>query len=181
MPHGVAAPSAWVRRFAPLIHPGGRVLDLAAGSGRHARFLRGLGFHVVAVDRDVEGLVDLAGEAGCEIRQVDLETGAPWPLGGGYDAVVVTNYLHRPLFSAIAAALASGGVLLYETFAQGNERLGKPSNPDFLLAPGELLAAFATLMPAAFEQGRVETPHPAVVQRLAGVKAPTLGEIVLPP
>ena len=135
---------------------------------------------MVAADRDIEGLADLAAEAGYEIRQVDIETGAPWPLGGGYDAIVVTNYLHRPLFPAIADALAPGGLLLYETFAQGNERLGKPSNPDFLLAPGELLAAFAALTPIAFEQGRVETPRPAVVQRLAAVKEWQTSELVLP-
>jgi SAM-dependent methyltransferase len=135
---------------------------------------------VVAADRDVEGLRDLAGEAGYEIRQVDLEAGAPWPLGGGYDAIVVTNYLHRPLFPAIADALAPGGLLIYETFAQGNERLGKPSNPDFLLAPGELVAAFAALTPIAFEQGRVEMPRPAVVQRLAAVKGQQIGQLILP-
>jgi SAM-dependent methyltransferase len=179
-PDTAAPPSAWVRRFAPLVRSGGRVLDLAAGSGRHARFLRGLGLHVVAVDRNVEGLADLAAETRYEIRQVDLETGAPWPLGGGYDAIVVTNYLHRPLFPAIEDALAPAGLLVYETFAQGNERFGKPSSPDFLLAPGELLAAFAALMPIAFEQGRIETPRPAVLQRLAAVKGRQTSELVLP-
>jgi hypothetical protein len=109
--------------------------------------------HVVAADRNVEGLADLARDPGCEVRQVDLETGAAWPLGGGYDAVVVTNYLHRPLFAGLAAALAPGGLLLYETFAQGNERFGKPSSPAFLLAPGELLGAFPTLVPDRLRAG----------------------------
>jgi len=154
---------------------------LAAGQGRHARFLRGLGFHVVAVDRDIEALRDLAGDPACEIRQLDLETGAPWALGDGFAGIVVTNYLHRPLFPAIAAALAPGGILLYETFAQGNERFGKPSNPDFLLAPGELLAAFAGLTVIAFEQGCVEEPRPAVVQRIATAKAVQPVQITLPP
>jgi SAM-dependent methyltransferase len=169
-----------VRRFAALIRAGGRVLDLAAGSGRHTRYLRGLGLHVVAADRDVEGVADLAADPGCELRQIDLEAGAAWALGGGYDAIVVTNYLHRPLFPDIAAALAPGGLLLYETFAQGNERLGRPRNPDFLLAAGELLAAFPALLPIAFEQGRVETPRPAVVQRLAARAAASLADTALP-
>jgi len=116
------------------------VLDLAAGSGRHTRFLLETGFAVCAVDRDISALLPLAG-AGCEVRQIDLETGAPWVLGTGYDGIVVTNYLHRPLLPAIAEALAAGGVLIYETFARGNERFGRPHNPDFLLRPGELLDA----------------------------------------
>src|SRR4051794_29077128 len=90
--------SPWVRRFAPAIRPGGRILDLAAGGGRHTRFLRVAGFRVVAADRDVSALADLGEDPGCEVRQVDLEIGAAWTLGGGYDAIVVTNYLHRPLF-----------------------------------------------------------------------------------
>src|SRR5262245_38033738 len=125
-------PSAWVRRFAGLIRPGGRVLDLAAGDGRHTRLLIDMGLTVVAVDRDVAALQPLAG-ARCEVRAIDLETGAPWPLGGGFDGIVVTNYLHRPLLAPIAAALAEHGALIYETFAVGNERFGRPTNPDFLL------------------------------------------------
>ena len=96
-----------------------------------------------------------------------------WPLGGGYDGIVVTNYLHRPLLPAIGQALAPGGVLIYETFAAGNERLGHPRNPDFLLRPGELLAAFASLTIVAFEQGLVGMPRPAVIQRLAAVAGPS--------
>src|SRR5690348_3488434 len=180
-PHGGGDASPWVRRFAAAIRAGGRVLDLAAGGGRHARLLRSAGLRVVAVDRDVAALADLAGDPGCVIRQLDLETGDRWALGGGYDAIVVTNYLHRPLFPEIAAALAPGGLLIYETFALGNEKLGKPSNPAFLLAPGELLAAFAALLPIGFEQGRVAAPRPAVVQRLAALSATPLAEAVLPP
>ncbi len=163
--------SAWVRRFAPLIRPGGRVLDLAAGAGRHTRLLLDMGFRVTAVDRDIEQLRCLAGER-CEVRSLDLETGAPWPLGGGYDGIVVTNYLHRPLFAPMAAALAPGGVVIYETFALGNERHGRPRNPDFLLRPGELLEAFATLTIVAFEQGEVSGPRPRVIQRIAAVAGP---------
>jgi hypothetical protein len=106
------------------------------------------------------------------VRQIDLETGAPWPLGTGYDGIVVTNYLHRPLLTAIAQALAPSGVLIYETFARGNERLGPPRNPDFLLRPGELLDAFAMLTVVAFEQGEISVPRPAVIQRLAAVDGP---------
>jgi SAM-dependent methyltransferase len=170
--------SAWVRRFVPLIRRGGRVLDLAAGSGRHTRLLLESGFAICAVDRDISALSPLAA-CGCEVRQIDLETGAPWPLGAGYDGIVVTNYLHRPLLPAIAQALAAGGVLIYETFARGNEQFGRPHNPDFLLRPGELLDAFAMLTVIAFEQGEVSVPRPAVIQRIAAVAGP-LGRLPEP-
>jgi SAM-dependent methyltransferase len=168
-------PSAWVRRFAPLIRRGGRVLDLAAGAGRHTRLLLDMGFRVTAVDLDIEGLRPLAG-ARCEIRAIDLETGTPegafTPLGGGYDGIIVTNYLYRPLFASIAAALAPDGVLIYETFAVGNERFGRPRNPDFVLRPGELLAVFAALTIIASEQGEVALPRPSVIQRIAALAGP---------
>ena len=164
-------PSAWVRRFLPLIRRGGRALDLAAGNGRHTHLLLERGFAVTAVDRDIEALRPLAGND-CEVLAINLETGAPWPLGGGYDAIVVTNYLHRPLCPAIAAALAPGGVLIYETFMTGNERFGRPRNPEFLLRPGELLEVFAELTVVAFEQGEVTAPGPAVIQRIAAVSGP---------
>ena len=163
--------SAWVRRFVPLIRPGGGVLDLAAGAGRHTRLLVDMGFRVTAVDRDIAALQGLVGDR-CDIRAVDLESGAPWPLGAGYDGIVVTNYLHRPLFAPIAAALAPGGVVIYETFAVGNERFGRPKNPGFLLRPGELLRAFAALTCVAFEQGEVNLPRPAIIQRIAAVAGP---------
>jgi SAM-dependent methyltransferase len=163
--------SAWVLRFLPLIPPGGRVLDLAAGSGRHARLLLDQGFRVHAVDRDTAALQHLAGPR-CEVQAIDLEAGDPWPLDAGYAGIVVTNYLHRPLLPAIVGALAPGGAVIYETFAQGNERFGRPRNPDFLLRPGELLEAFATLTVGAFEQGEIALPYPAIVQRIAAVKGP---------
>jgi len=173
--HDAGTPSLWVARFAPLIRPGGAVLDLACGAGRHARFLAARGHPVTAVDRDAAPLAPLARVARITPVEADLEAG-PWPLPGRtFDAVVVTNYLHRPLLPAIAAALAEGGLLLYETFMRGNERHGKPSNPDFLLAPGELLAAFAGLSVVAFEQGEVAAPRPAVVQRLCAVRGPVDG------
>ena len=167
----IAAPSAWVIRFLSLLPPGGRVLDLAAGSGRHVRLLQQHGFSVLAVDRDATALRPLAGP-GCEIAELDLEDGRPWPLGGGFDGVVVTNYLHRPLLPILADALAPGGVLVYETFMLGNERFGRPRNPDFLLRPGELLAAFAGLTLVAFEQGEIGAPRPAVIQHLCARNGP---------
>jgi len=168
-------PSTWVNRFLPLIKPGGLVLDLAAGSGRHVRLLRDRGFAVRAVDRDTSALLPFAGP-GCEVRQIDLETAEPWPLGDDYDGIIITNYLHRPLLPAIGRAVAPGGVLIYETFSRGNERFGRPRNPDFLLCPGELLEAFAWLTIVAFEQGEVSIPRPAVIQRLTAV-AGSLGRL----
>lgn len=162
------SPSVWVRRFAPLIRRGGRVLDLAAGGGRHTRLLLDMGLRVAAVDRDITALQGLAGSA-CEVRPVDLETGEPWPLGGDWDGIITTNYLHRPLLPAIAAALTAGGLVIYETFMAGNERLGQPRNPEFLLRPGELLVAFSSLAIVAFEQGEVMRPRPVIIQRIAAV------------
>jgi SAM-dependent methyltransferase len=170
-PQSSTAPSGWVNRFLPLIKPGGRVLDVAAGSGRHVRLLRDCGFAVCAVDRDTTELLAFAGPR-CEVRRINLETDDPSQLGDGYDGIVVANYLYRPLLPAIARALAPGGVLIYETFARGNENFGRPASPDFLLRPGELLEAFATLTVVAFEQGEVSLPRPAVIQRLAGILGP---------
>ena len=169
-PHRIPVPSPWVTRFAPLIRPGGGVLDLACGHGRHAQFLARLGHPVLAVDRDPEALAALAGERGIEVRHADLEQG-DWPLAGErFDAIVVTNYLHRPQFPHLLAALSPEGVLIYETFAEGNQRFGKPSRPEFLLRPGELLEAFGgALQVVAFEQGEVAAPAPAVIQRLCAL------------
>ena len=151
------------------------MLDLAAGSGRHTLLLLDMGFRVTTVDRDTAALKLLPGER-CKVLETDLENGEAWVLGDGYDGIVVTNYLHRPLFPAIAAALAPGGIVIYETFATGNERFGRPSNPDFLLRPGELLDAFAGLTVIAFEQGEVSQPRPAVIQRIAAIAGP-LGQL----
>jgi len=170
-------PSRWVARFAPLIPPGGLVLDLAAGGGRHTRLLLDRGHSVRAVDRDTGALRRLAGPR-CEIVELDLETAGPWPLGAGYDGIVVANYLYRPLLPAIAAALAPGGVLIYQTFALGNERFGRPRRPEFLLRPGELLEAFAALTIIAFEQGEVASPAPAAIQRIAATAGP-LGRLAI--
>jgi SAM-dependent methyltransferase len=169
----VTPPSSWIARHANLIPKPGPVLDLAAGSGRHTRYFKDLGYCVVAVDRDISGLADLAGDAQITIIAADLEGGKPWPLADRrFAGIVVTNYLHRPLFPRIAAALEPGGVLLYETFEVGNERFGKPSNPDFLLRPGELLdfARAEGLIVRAYESGEVQEPRPAVVQRMAAIR-----------
>jgi SAM-dependent methyltransferase len=159
------APSAWILRWAPLMARG-RVLDLACGGGRHALHLAGLGHAVTAVDREPQSL------PGVRFLRADLEAGGPWPLGEErFEGIVVANYLHRPLFPRIAAALAPGGLLLYETFMAGNERHGKPSNPAFLLEPGELWAAFGSLHIIAFEQGEERQPRPAVKQRICARRA----------
>lgn len=163
--------SAWVKRFAALIAPGGAALDVACGRGRHARLLASLGHSVEAVDRDAEALAALAGVEGVITRRADLEDG-PWPYAERrFDGIVVCNYLHRPLFPLLVEALADNGVLICETFMIGNERFGRPSNPEFLLRPGELLEAFAaSLHVIAFEQGEVALPKPAVIQRLCAVR-----------
>lgn len=170
--------SCWVRRFAPLITPGGTILDLACGGGRHARWLAGLGYPVEAVDRETESLAQLADVSGVVTRQTDLEKG-PWPyFGRAFDGIVVTNYLHRPLLPNLLACLGEGGVLIYETFMTGNERFGSPSNPAYLLRSGELLELVRhRLTVVAFEQGEVDTPRPAVVQRLCAVRG---GRLTLP-
>jgi len=162
--------SPWLGRFAHLLPPGARALDLACGHGRHTRWLLRHGCMVTAVDIDVSGLAGLAGDSRLEVLAADLETGR-WPLAGRrFDAVLVTNYLHRPLFPLLAAALNPGGILLIDTFAAGNERLGRPRNPDFLLAPGELLAAFAQQLEIiAYEFGEELLPRPAVRERLCAV------------
>lgn len=164
------AASPWVLRWAGAIS-GGTVLDLASGEGRHARALAALGHEVLAVDRDAAALAALADVPRVRTLHADLEDGSPWPLAGRrFACIVVANYLHRPLFAAIAAALAPGGVLVYETFMAGNERYGKPSNPKFLLQAGELWAAFgAVLEVRAFEQGYRREPKPAIIQRLCAI------------
>jgi len=168
--HYAPAPSAWIERFAHLVPACARLLDVAAGSGRHARFFAERGVHVVAVDRDADALTALGHLPGVEARVGDLE-GAAWPFADErFDAIVVVNYLHRALFPQLFAALAPDGALLYDTFASGNEALGRPSNPAFLLRESELLdRARKRLTIVAFEQGRVDQERPAVVQRLAAV------------
>jgi len=163
-----SGPSAWVQSHAGLVAPGGTVLDVAAGGGRHAHYFKDLGYQVTSLDRDVSRRQDLAGQ-GVEVVAADLEDGSPWPLGvRKFDGIVVTNYLHRPLFPHLASALAPGGVLLYETFGIGNERFGKPSNPHFLLRPGELLefAAAHGLQVLAYACGEVAEPKRAITQRI---------------
>lgn len=174
--HGQLAPSAWVCRFARLIAADGAVLDLACGQGRHARYLAGLGYRVDAVDRDGAALAALARVAGVATCCADLEAAA-WPYESGrFDGIVVTNYLYRPLVADLLASLRPGGVLIYETFALGNEKLGRPSKPEFLLRPGELLEwVQGRLQVVAFEQGRVALPKPAVVQRICAAGRATEG------
>lgn len=168
----MAPPSPWILRFLPLVPAGTPVLDLACGSGRHTRLFLERGHPVTAVDREVGGLADLGEAPNLEIVAADLEN-APWPLPGRrFGAVVVTNYLWRPLFPLILDAVAAEGVLLYETFARGNEVYGRPVNPDFLLAPGELIEAVrGHLQIVAYEHGRFDDPRPMVRQRICAVRS----------
>ena len=162
--------SPWVHRFADLVPARGTVLDVACGHGRHMRFFRARGHPVVGVDLDVSALEDLSGDDRVEIAQADLEQGA-WPFAGStFGGVVVANYLYRPLLPLLAAAVAPEGVLIYETFSRGNERVGRPRNPDFLLEPGELYEAVAPfLQVVAYEQGLERRPRLAVRQRIVAV------------
>lgn len=159
-------------RFAPLIRAGGPVLDLACGYGRHVRLLLDRGHPVVAIDRDRDALAALPAAPTLEIIEADLETGASWPLSGRrFAGIVVTNYLYRPLFPVLLDALEADGVLIYETFAVGNERFGRPRNPDHLLKPGELLEVVRGACEViAYEFLEVAEPRPAVVQRIAARK-----------
>jgi SAM-dependent methyltransferase len=170
--HGAEAPSPWVVRFAARVAPGATVLDVACGRGRHARLFAEQGCLVEAVDVDAAAGATLAEVERIRFLCADLEDG-PWPYAGrGFDAVVVTNYLHRPLFARLAESLNRGGVLIYETFVSGHERFGRPTNPAFLLAPRELLETFgAQLSVLAFEEGVVSLPRPARVSRICAVRA----------
>lgn len=179
----LTVPSPWVARFAGLIkeaapHSTEPVLDLAAGGGRHSRLLLSLGLSVTALDKNVSALLDLAPEPSdqgrlLEIIEADLEDGSPWPLAGRtFSGIVVTNYLWRPIMNKLLEALSPGGILIYETFSAGNERFGKPRNPDHLLKPGELLdLAKGDLDVVAYECGLDQSgDHPAVKQRLCAAK-----------
>lgn len=162
-------PSPWVERFAGLIAPGGPVADIACGGGRHGRLFLDRGHPVLFADRDVSRIADLADRPGVEIVQADFEGGAAWPLAGRrFAGVVVTNYLWRPILPRIIELVGPGGLLIYETFAVGNEAFRRPRNPDFLLKPGELFEAVrGKLAVLAYAQRVVDTPWPAVIQHIA--------------
>lgn len=169
-PRDPLAPSAWVRRFLPGVPAGGRVLDVACGSGRHLRLALEHGHEVVGVDRDLSGVADLQENPGVELVAADLEDGSPFPFRGRtFGGVIVTKYLWRPILPDIVACVARDGLLIYETFAAGNERFGRPANPDFLLNPGELVEAVrGRLVPIAFEHVTVIDPQ-RIVQRIVAV------------
>ena len=169
MMHTDLTPSPWVQRWSPLVRPGGTVLDVACGQGRHAYWFYQRNHPLALVDRAQAAMDSIAiGAGACEKMVADIEAG-PWPFEGrSFDAVVVTNYLWRPLLPTLLASLGPGGVLIYETFAQGNETVGKPSRPDFLLRPGELLEVCRGLRIVAFEDGYLEPPR--FVQRIAAVR-----------
>lgn len=165
--HGTESPSPWVCRWTHLIAPGGVALDVACGAGRHLRWLHSQGLGVVGVDRSAQALGACAGLG--ELVCADIEGGA-WPFAGRqFDAVVVTNYLWRPLLPTLLQSLAPGGVLIYETFAQGNETVGRPARPEFLLAPGELLRVCTGLRVVAYEDGFEQEPA-RFVQRVTAVR-----------
>lgn len=174
----MAAPSSWLLRWQPCWGTSATALDLACGSGRNLRHLVALGLQVTGVDRDalaLAGLHDLA-----EIIAADIEAG-PWPLGQRqFDLVLVSNYLWRPLLAQIVAAVAPGGWLIYETFADGQQSIGRPARADFLLQPGELLQVCAGLRIVGYENGfETGAQHgggqPRYVQRIAAVR-PLPGE-----
>ncbi len=166
-------PSGWIARFADLVADGGRVLDVACGSGRHSRFFLDRGHPVVAIDRTVSRLGELAKHPALCIVQADLEDGNPWPLPGEkFAGIVIANYLHRPLVPTFIESLEPDGVLIYETFAKGNEQFGKPSNPAFLLNDGELLDLVrGKLHVRAYEALEIDDPKPAVNQRICAINA----------
>lgn len=161
-------PDPWVSRHLDLVRDGGEVLDLAAGGGRHTALSLGMGFRVLAVDRNVSGLQGLKADERLEVLEADLEAGS-WPLQGrSFDGIIVCNYLWRPLFPLLSKALKPGGILIWTTFAAGNERFGRPRNPDFLLRRNELLDSFVTeLEVIAFADGEKAGPAPAVRQSIA--------------
>lgn len=171
--HGTEAASPWIQRWSQLVPAGGAVLDVACGRGRHLRWFAQRGHAVTGVDRDAAALAELAGVG--RTVEADIENG-PWPFAGEtFAGVVVTNYLWRPLWPALLASVAPGGVLLYETFAEGNETVGKPSRPDFLLRRGELMQACGELQVVAYEDGFLAQPD-RFVQRIAAVReAPAHG------
>lgn len=167
----IEQPSPWIVEHAPLIRNNGQVLDLACGNGRHALWLAKQGYRVDALDRDAKALASMVGMDNINVLNVDIEAGR-WPGSGQrYDGIIVSRYLYRPLLSKLAEMLEPGGILIYETFMVGNERYGRPSNPDFLLRTNELLDVYSPLLSIiAFEQGEVETPRLAVTQRLCAKK-----------
>ena len=165
------APSPWVLRWGQQLAPGSTVLDLACGRGRHVRWLSARGHRVTGVDRDAQALLGLQDMA--EVLQADLESG-PWPLPGRrFDAVLVTNYLWRPLFPTLLSSVLPCGLLIYETFAQGQQDIGRPARPEFLLQPGELLhwCQRPDWRVLAFEDG-YEAAGPRFVQRIVAVHQP---------
>ena len=163
-------PSSWVVQHATQV-PSGMVLDLACGGGRHGRLFLDLGYRVTFLDRDVSRVADLGVNKDAKILEYDLENGAPWPFESDqFSGIIVVNYLHRPLLARLEESLKKGGVLIYRTFAQGNERYGRPANPDFLLAPGELRAFFGQSMEVIdFQEGFLENPD-RVVQSICAIK-----------
>ncbi len=185
----MSKPSEWVVRHAPQITESGQVLDLACGSGRHARYLLSKGFHVTCLDIDLTSVLDLEANPNCQLIQADLEGKSDWPFAGiegtsisgtrdkcsrkVFDGIIVSNYLYRPLFEDLVRTLSGGGVLIYQTFMVGNEKYGRPRNPDHLLETDELKVFFEDRLDIIeFRQGFSAESGPAMVQQICAVKQP---------
>jgi SAM-dependent methyltransferase len=170
--HGQGSASHWVARWSHLLPPGASVLDIACGAGRHMKWFSDLGHQVTGIDRSPEALSKASAYGAVVLADIEND---PWPLikeqkTQQFQALVVTNYLWRPLFSVMADSVASGGFLIYETFSNGNETVGKPSRPDFLLQTGELLTRFPGFRTIAFEDGFLADP-PRFVQRIVAQRS----------
>ena len=168
--HNNSEPSDWVRKWASLVKPGGEVLDLACGEGRHSIFMADLGHKVLATDHDEEKLAVLRGIKNINTLLIDLEKDGLSFKEKRFSAIIVTNYLYRPFLTSLMKILDQSGVIIYETFSQGNESFGKPSNKSYLLKHHELLDVFRKkLYVVSFEQGRINLPKPAVIQRICAI------------
>lgn len=174
-----ASPSQWVQRFAHLVPIPSRILDLAAGRGRNTKHFLSLGHYVTAVDIEISNLDKLPPHSKLEIIQTDVELCQSWSIiHEKFDAVIVSNYLHRPLFPKIIDIIAQNGLLIYETFSRGNAAFGRPSNPDFLLNPGELIDVFHPFLQIiAYEYGLESTPKKAVRQRICAIKSTSIASL----
>lgn len=174
-------PSEWVVRFSHLIKPKGKVLDVAAGYGRHTKFFLDRGHPVVSVDIDISSLVGLGSISNHSIVEADLDA-YNWPFSeSSFDAIIITNYLNRNIFSAIVKSLSNSGIILMETFADGNQEFGRPRNRDFLLAPGELIRVFSpSLQIISYEHGRELVPRKCVRQRICARKGKCLADLIRP-
>ena len=164
-------PNKWVECYSSLIPSGGSVLDLACGSGRHTGMLLNKGYQVTAVDIDTTLIKQNFSNKNLNIVKCDLESLSFWPFEkNSFLGIIVVNYLHRPLFSKIIESLREEGVLVYQTFADGHSRYGKPKNPDYLLKRGELKTVFDSMKIISYQHGYLSYPSQSIIQRICCVK-----------